>query len=258
MMDIEEATQSYEGWLAQQITLDAPDLKYKHQQMRVGAFPFFRATFYRWAQLWPRRCPALSEGPSVLAVGDLHVENFGTWRDAEGRLVWGVNDFDEACELSYASDLVRLAVSADLAIQGSRLQITPARACEAVLAGYAAALKAGGSPFVLAEDHAWLRRAAFSELRDPEAFWARLDALSDCAAPPPSAAVCLASLLPADAPPPAAWSIGGRERGAWGTRASRPSGRTVAGATRGRSRRSPRRRCGGPSVGRAPRRTCTG
>jgi len=32
----------------------------------------------------------------VLAVGDLHVENFGTWRDAEGRLIWGVNDFDES------------------------------------------------------------------------------------------------------------------------------------------------------------------
>jgi len=35
----------------------------------------------------------------VLAVGDLHVENFGTWRDAEGRLIWGVNDFDEAWRL---------------------------------------------------------------------------------------------------------------------------------------------------------------
>lgn len=39
-----------------------------------------------------------------MAVGDLHVENFGTWRDIEGRLVWGVNDFDEAHPLSYAND----------------------------------------------------------------------------------------------------------------------------------------------------------
>jgi uncharacterized protein (DUF2252 family) len=24
------------------------------------------------------------------------VENFGAWRDVEGRLIWGINDFDEA------------------------------------------------------------------------------------------------------------------------------------------------------------------
>jgi hypothetical protein len=26
--------------------------------------------------------------PRVLGVGDIHLENFGTWRDAEGRMVW--------------------------------------------------------------------------------------------------------------------------------------------------------------------------
>ena len=55
----------------------------------------------------------------MLAVGDIHVENFGTWRDAEGRLVWGVNDFDEAARMPYAIDIVRLATSAVLAeVQG--------------------------------------------------------------------------------------------------------------------------------------------
>lgn len=37
----------------------------------------------------------------MLAIGDLHVENYGTWRDAEGRWVWGVNDFDEAFPMAY-------------------------------------------------------------------------------------------------------------------------------------------------------------
>ena len=57
----------------------------------------------------------LATGPEVLAVGYLHIENFGTWRDAEGRLVWGINDFDEACRMPYAIDLVRLAASAVIA-----------------------------------------------------------------------------------------------------------------------------------------------
>ena len=48
----------------------------------------------------------------LLAVGDLHVENFGVWRDSQQRLVWGINDFDDACELPFTSDLVRLAASA--------------------------------------------------------------------------------------------------------------------------------------------------
>jgi len=58
--------------------------------------PFFRATFYRWLQLWPELCADLVKAPPVLGVGDLHIENFGTWRDEEGRLIWGVNDLDEA------------------------------------------------------------------------------------------------------------------------------------------------------------------
>ena len=34
---------------------------------------------------------------------------YGTWRDTEGRLVWGINDFDEAYPSPYTNDLVRLA-----------------------------------------------------------------------------------------------------------------------------------------------------
>lgn len=63
----------------------------------------------------------------------MHVENFGTWRDVEGRLVWGVNDVDEAAALPYTSDLVRLATSAELA-DGVKVKL-PA-ICEAVLDGY--------------------------------------------------------------------------------------------------------------------------
>src|SRR6202040_1164104 len=96
-------------------------LELKHKRMAEGPFPFLRATFYRWAQLWPELCPRLAATPRGLGVGDLHVENFGTWRDSEGRLIWGVNDFDEACSLPYANDLVRLAVSAQLAIAANEL-----------------------------------------------------------------------------------------------------------------------------------------
>jgi uncharacterized protein (DUF2252 family) len=125
--------------------------------------------------MWPLVCPELAKGPQVLAVGDLHVENFGTWRDSEGRLIWGVNDFDEAYPLSYANDLVRLAVSAHLAVAAGHLPLKRKDICDAILEGYREGLESRGLPFVLGEKHEWLRRIAESKLRDPIHFWAKID-----------------------------------------------------------------------------------
>src|SRR5262245_54609404 len=116
-MDVVTATANYERWLGIFCTLHEPDVEYKHAQMSDphDPFPFFRGTYYRWSSLWPETCPNEADAPSVLSVSDLHVENFGTWRDADGRLCWGVNDFDEADDLPYTNDLVRLAASTQIA-----------------------------------------------------------------------------------------------------------------------------------------------
>ena len=126
-MDIIKATKAYEAWLGERIPLLDADLRLKHQRMAQSPFPFLRATFYRWVQLWPQVCPELATAPAVLGVGDLHVENFGTWRDSEGRLIWGVNDFDEVALIPYTNDLVRLAVSAKLAIAREPSVLRPDR-----------------------------------------------------------------------------------------------------------------------------------
>ncbi len=172
-MDIQEATAAYEKWLGRSIRLVPEDLTFKHEQMAADEFSFFRATFYRWMQLWPEVCADVEDAPEVLACGDLHIENYGTWRDTEGRLVWGVNDFDEAYPLPYTQDLVRLATSSHLA----RPALARRDACEAILTGYRDALNGGGKPFLLAEHHVWLRDAAWNELRDPVHFWEKLKAL---------------------------------------------------------------------------------
>jgi uncharacterized protein (DUF2252 family) len=176
-MNILQATAEYEAWLQRQIRLIRPDLKLKHQSMRDRAFPFLRATFYRWAQVWPDACSELASAPAVLGVGDLHVENFGTWRDLEGRLVWGVNDFDEATWLPYTNDLVRLATSAILAIAENGLSLDARDAVGAILEGYRESVERGGKPFILAEHHLKLRAMAIERLRDPSEFWRKLDVL---------------------------------------------------------------------------------
>jgi len=196
---IQEATAAYESWLGGHITLLPEDLAHKHAAMASGVFPFLRATFYRWTQLWPRVCGSLCEAATVLTVGDLHIENFGTWRDAEGRLVWGINDFDEAFHLPYTNDLVRLATSAHLAIADGGLAIAPKDGDAAILAGYKECLEAGGRAVVLAEHWRALRRMATERLKDPERFWQKLDALPLLAAErvPADAVAALAALLPA-------------------------------------------------------------
>ncbi|HBH42194.1 MAG TPA: hypothetical protein DDW26_09890, partial [Rhizobiales bacterium] len=135
--------------------------------MAGSLFAFLRATFYRWASLWPEVCPDLVKAPRVLAVGDLHVDNFGTWRDTEGRLVWGVNDFDEVANMPYAVDLVRLVTSAILAKQENGLTIDASGAATAALEGYRESLEAGGKPFILEESHPGLREMALGAEREP-------------------------------------------------------------------------------------------
>jgi hypothetical protein len=197
-MNIRKASKQYEEWLTAYTPLIQADLDLKHKAMASAPFPFLRATFYRWIQVWPSLCRDLAEAPGVLAVGDLHVENFGTWRDVEARLIWGVNDFDEAAHLPYTQDLVRLTVSAHLAIEASALRLACVGASDAILAGYTEALAAGGEAFVLAERHGWLRKAAFGTLRDPVSYWGKMDALPDVKEGlPESAAVALEHLLPA-------------------------------------------------------------
>jgi Uncharacterized protein conserved in bacteria (DUF2252) len=187
-MNVFKATASFEQWLAKRIPIVGEDLKLKHKSMAEAAFPFFRATFYRWLQLWPEQCGDLAKAPAVLAIGDLHIENFGTWRDEEGRLIWGVNDLDEAWPGAYTLDLVRLATSAYLAISAEHLSMTRREAADAIEEGYRDAVAAGGKAFVLAEHHQWLRLLALSKLRDPVRFWEKMQQCPPYSAKPPAEA----------------------------------------------------------------------
>ena len=195
---IVDSTESYEAWLADHTDVVAGDLERKHEKMDSSPSTFMRATFYRWAATFPERCAEAADAPTVLAVGDLHVNNFGLWRDAEGRLAWGVNDFDEAHELPYTNDLVRLAVSAGLVDEEANLDMCLEDACDAIVKGYRAGLRKGGRPFVLAERNDWIRELALTRLVHPDRFWAKLDKLPVVAEDevPTDARGALEALLP--------------------------------------------------------------
>ena len=188
-MSFKAENRAYEKWLRTQCDVVERDLDCKHDRMKKSAFIFLRATFFRWARRIEKVCPDLAEAPAVLSVGDVHVENFGTWRDAEGRLVWGINDFDEAADIPYPFDLVRLATSAFL-VPKSRLP--PRDVANAILAGYRDGL-ADPRPTLLAETP--LRKLIIGLQDDPLEFWRKVKNY-DRAVPPNTAADELRRSLP--------------------------------------------------------------
>jgi hypothetical protein len=206
-MNIAKATARYEKWLSRHLQLIKTDLVLKHEQMRSDPFPFFRATYYRWAQVWAGICKEAAKAPRALSVGDLHVENFGTWRDIEGRLIWGINDFDEAWRLPYTNDLIRLATSGLVAQMGCE----PKAGIEAILQGYKDCVTAGGKPFALAEHHHALRQMATARLHEPEKYWEKLHALPELKEEPPvGARKALARMMPERIP---TWRVSHRIAG---------------------------------------------
>lgn len=209
-MNIKESTGKYEGWLRDQLR-DFPEfdasafeaaLASKHADMKEkeGEHAFLRGTFYRWAQQWA----SLSDkGVIIPVVGDTHVENFGTWRDAEGRLVWGVNDFDEACELPWTSDLVRLGVSARLVLPSlGNFGLSADDVCDVIYEGYAGVVGAREqSAFVLQEDNEALRKFAWKLVagESPKEWWKKQPEKLSLKDPPKDAREALRSALPGDA-----------------------------------------------------------
>ena len=95
---------------------DPDAFRTKFRKMAADPFAFYRGSacvFYadiverddRWADERTSR---------VWIQGDLHAENFGTYMDGSGVLIFDVNDFDEAYVGHFTWDLKRFAASVAL------------------------------------------------------------------------------------------------------------------------------------------------
>jgi uncharacterized protein (DUF2252 family) len=88
----------------------------KFRKMAADPFAFYRGSaclFY--ADVAPQDDPWVDDRTRrVWIQGDLHAENFGTYLDGDGVLVFDVNDFDEAYVAPWTWDLRRLVASVAL------------------------------------------------------------------------------------------------------------------------------------------------
>lgn len=196
MTGIKASADAYEKWLRARLgdAFVAADLEKKHKDMADDRFVFLRATCWRWAEIAPEVCPDLMGSPTVTAVGDAHIGNFGLWRDREGRLVWGVNDYDEAAPAPWPLDLVRLAASALLADKSGRHSAREIAA--AIRQGYREGLAHPGAA-VLERDRLWLRDLFAVDDKKRLKEWCKLlDAAAAKKRPPQRFAAALAGSLP--------------------------------------------------------------
>ena len=92
---------------------DPDGFRTKFRKMAADPFAFYRGSaclFY--ADMEQLRDPFADDKTSRIWIhGDLHAENFGTYMNSEGMLVFDVNDFDEAYVGHFSWDLRRFLAS---------------------------------------------------------------------------------------------------------------------------------------------------
>jgi uncharacterized protein (DUF2252 family) len=100
------------------MAVDPGAFRRKFRKMAASPFAFYRGSaslFYADLTGAYRDDSFLDERTSRVWIhGDLHAENFGTYMNASGQLVFNVNDFDEAYVGPFSWDLKRFAASVAL------------------------------------------------------------------------------------------------------------------------------------------------
>jgi uncharacterized protein (DUF2252 family) len=105
--------------------------KIKYQAMAEDPFSFFRGTCHLFHEDWPQDsdldlldATRRERAPQVWVCGDLHLENFGTYKGEDRQVYFGINDFDEGTRAALTRDLARLAVS--ILLVGKKLDVPKA------------------------------------------------------------------------------------------------------------------------------------
>ncbi|MDE2628654.1 MAG: DUF2252 domain-containing protein [Burkholderiales bacterium] len=145
---------------------DPERLQLKYRAMRGSAFAFLRGTCH----LFYDRLPSggvFKSAPRVWVCGDLHLENFGSYKGDNRLVYFDISDFDESALAPASWDLVRWLTS--LRIGAERL--APGHAemgalCQAFVDAYGSALALGKAYWVERDTATGLVRELLDRLRD--------------------------------------------------------------------------------------------
>jgi len=138
-------------------------LMLKYRAMRASTFGFLRGSCHLFYDRLPQN-GLFKSAPSVWVCGDLHVENFGSYKGDNRLAYFDLNDFDEAALAPATWDLVRFLTS--VRIRGDDLPGVDVQAlCNAFVEAYAASLVSGKAYWLERETAQGLVRELLDGLR---------------------------------------------------------------------------------------------
>ena len=115
----------------------------KYATMKLDAFRFFRGTCHLFYEdLYKKN--ALPKSPHVWMCGDLHIENFGSFKGSDRLVYFDLNDFDEAILSPAAWEVSRLLCSVVVAARTAAYsKVHIQKLTTSLLKGYAFRLQQG-------------------------------------------------------------------------------------------------------------------
>jgi uncharacterized protein (DUF2252 family) len=127
---------------------DPERLTLKYRAMRASPFAFLRGSCHLfYEELASASLPA--GAPLVWACGDLHLENFGSYKGDNRLVYFDLNDFDEAALAPCTWDLARVLASVLVAARTLGVDAPgAARLCQGFIDAYAGALLSGKARWV--------------------------------------------------------------------------------------------------------------
>lgn len=130
---------------------DPERLALKYQKMRSSPFGFLRASCHLFYARVPKT-ELFKAAPLTWICGDLHLENFGSYKGNNRLSYFDLNDFDEAALAPASWELLRMLTSLLVGAESLSIQPSDSRAlCSIFLNSYAATLAAGKAYWVESE-----------------------------------------------------------------------------------------------------------
>ncbi|MDB9514230.1 DUF2252 domain-containing protein [Kamptonema animale CS-326] len=115
----------------------------KYKAMASNSFVFFRGTCHLFYEDWPLSSP-LNDAPPVWICGDLHLENFGSYKGDNRLVYFDINDFDEGALAPATWEITRFLTS--ILVGADTLGVNQSEAislCHCFLKAYTDALALG-------------------------------------------------------------------------------------------------------------------
>jgi len=123
-------------------------LNYKYKVMTVNMFSFYRGTCHIFYEDFYKQ-KAFVPSPLSWICGDLHLENFGSFKGSNRLVYFDLNDFDEGVLAPAAVELVRMVTSIYIAFASLKIEQKKAsNMARLFLKTYAATLAKGKAHYI--------------------------------------------------------------------------------------------------------------